>query len=75
MHEVRVKTFAESKKEKVFKESEHHFSICVKEPAERNMANKRVIELIAQEYGVLENQVRILTGHHRPNKLLLVSSD
>ena len=70
--EVRVKVISDAKKEKVFKESEHHFAISIKEPAERNMANKQVIEIVAPEYGVLTSQVRILTGHHRPNKLLLI---
>ena len=69
---VKVRVIAGAKKEKVFKESEHHFAISIKEPAERNMANRRVIEIVAREYGVLASQVRILTGHHRPNKLLLL---
>ncbi|MAG12622.1 hypothetical protein CL630_02295 [bacterium] len=54
------------------KESETVFRISVKEPAKRNLANKRIIELIAKYFKVSEGKVRIISGHHHPSKLLYI---
>jgi uncharacterized protein YggU (UPF0235/DUF167 family) len=69
---IRVKVFAGVKKE-LFKEiGENRFEIHVKEPAERNLANSRVIALVAEHFGVSFKSVRIVNGHHHPVKLLAV---
>ncbi len=47
----------DAKKEKIIKKSEDHFDISVKEPAEKNLANKRVIELV-RDYFKVYNPVR-----------------
>jgi len=52
--------------------SEDHFEISVKEKAERNMANSRVLELVALHFKVPKNKVRIINGHRHPRKLLVV---
>lgn len=67
---VKVRVYPNTKKEKITKLSEHQFEITVREPAERNLANVRVRELIALEYGVSVKIVRIVTGHHSPSKIL-----
>lgn len=67
---VKVRVYPDNKKEVVEKLSEGHYEIRVKEPAERNLANNRIRALIGREYGVSENQVRIVTGHHSPVKIL-----
>lgn len=53
-------------------ESKDHFVVSVKEKAERNMANTRVIELVAEHFKVPKSKVRIVNGHHHPSKLLVV---
>jgi uncharacterized protein YggU (UPF0235/DUF167 family) len=67
---VKVRVYPDNKKEVVEKLREGHYEIRVKEPAERNLANNRVRILIGREYGVDDNQVRIVTGHHSPVKIL-----
>lgn len=67
---VKVKTGA--RKENFQKINKDHFGISVKEKAERNMANARVLELIANHFNVPMNKVRIINGHRHPSKLLLV---
>jgi uncharacterized protein YggU (UPF0235/DUF167 family) len=52
--------------------SKDHFEISVKEKAERNMANARVLELVALHFKVPVNKVRIINGHKHPSKLLVV---
>lgn len=67
---VRVKT--EQKKEIVAEDAKGALSISVKEKAERNSANARVIKVIAERLGVPVKKVRIVSGHHSPSKLLLI---
>ena len=43
---IKVKVVTNAKRENILKKSEDHFEIHVKEPAERNLANKRIIELV-----------------------------
>lgn len=52
--------------------SPDHFEISVKEKAQRNMANTRVLELVAEYFKVPKNKVRIINGHKHPSKLLVV---
>ncbi len=69
---VRVHVVPGAKKERVVCTSKTEFQISVKEPAERNMANTRVLLLLAQELGVSTKQLRILTGHHSSSKIVSV---
>jgi uncharacterized protein YggU (UPF0235/DUF167 family) len=69
---VHVKVKAGVKKESLKKKSEDHFEISVKEKAERNMANTRVLELLALHFKIPVNKIRIVNGHHHPSKLLVV---
>ena len=69
---IHVKVTASAKKESFVQKSEDHFEISVKEKAERNMANTRVLELIASHFEVPIGKVRIINGHHHPSKLIIV---
>lgn len=69
---IKVRVKAQAKRESIKETKNKHFGILVMEPAERNMANKRVIELIANHYRVPFGKVRIVNGHHSPSKLLTV---
>lgn len=69
---VHVKVVAGTRQESFRKISEDHFEVSVKEKAERNMANARVLELVAEHFKVPLNKVRIVNGHHHPSKLLVV---
>lgn len=69
---IHVKVTAGAKKEIWKKKSEDHFEVSVKEKAERNQANARVIALVAEYFKVSVNKVRIVNGHHHPSKLLVV---
>jgi uncharacterized protein YggU (UPF0235/DUF167 family) len=68
---VRVRTGA--RKEKVVISSADHFEVSVREKPENNMANKRVISLIADQFHVPIKAVRIVKGHHQPSKILSIS--
>ncbi len=67
---VRVKTGA--KNETVRKVTDGIFEISVREKPEQNAANKRVLELIARELRIRASALRIVSGHHRPSKVLAI---
>lgn len=69
---VKVRAIAGFKKEEVILEKPNHFKIFVREKAERNMANRRILEIVAREYRTSPAKVRIVSGHHSPSKLLSV---
>jgi len=71
---IHVKVTAGAGKESLKQKSEDHFEISVREKAERNMANARVLELVAEHFKVPKNKVRIVNGHRSPSKLLVVES-
>jgi len=70
---IRVHVKPDSKKESVTRESETELYIAVKEKAERNMANKRVVTLLSGEYNVSTSDIRLVTGHHSPTKMFNIS--
>ena len=72
---IHVTVTADGKKEIFKKKSEDHFEITVKEKAERNMANARVLQIIAEHFNIPKNKVRIVNGHKHPSKLLVIEED
>ncbi len=69
---IHVKVTTEAKKELVKEKSSDHFEVSVREPAERNLANTRVIEVVALHFKIPKSHVRIINGHHSPTKLLSI---
>ena len=67
---VKVRVIAGAKKELVQEVSAWHFKISVREPAERNLANRRIVELVASHYKIAPKQARIISGHQSPSKIL-----
>ena len=67
---IKVKVITGAKKEKIIKKSEDSFDIFVKEKAERNLANRRILELLRDYFKVYNGSIRIVNGHHSPNKII-----
>jgi uncharacterized protein YggU (UPF0235/DUF167 family) len=72
---LHVLVTAGAKKETLKKKNEDHFEISVKEKAEHNLANTRVLELVAEYFKIPKNKVRIVNGHRHPSKLLVVEEN
>ena len=72
MQYIHVKVTAGARKESWKKKSEDHFEVSVCEKAERNLANARVLELLAGHLKVSANKIRIVNGHRHPSKLIAV---
>ena len=72
---IKVVVKAGMKKESFLEKGSAHFEISVKEKAERNIANARVLELLARHFRVPKNKIRIVNGHRHPHKLLVIEND
>lgn len=70
---VKVRVTPGARKETLVKEAKDTFTMSVKQPAERNLANERIRELIAAHYGVAKGKVRLVTGHRSGSKVLDVA--
>lgn len=69
---IKARVTAGAKQESLVQKSPDTLHISVREKAERNMANARVIGLIAAHFGIPRTKVRIINGHQSPSKLLSV---
>ena len=69
---IKVKTSA--KKESFEQINDDHFKVSVREPAERNLANTRILELVKNRFPDSQG-IKIVSGHHSPSKLLSVNTD
>jgi uncharacterized protein YggU (UPF0235/DUF167 family) len=69
---IRVHATPGARKERVMRERDTVFYIAVKEPAERNLANKRIREILASELDVSLSSVKLLTGHQSSSKMYSV---
>lgn len=72
---IKVEVTTGMKVQSVKRTGQDTFSISVHEKAERNMANKKVVELIRNEYGKSGVIVKIINGHHSPHKILSVETN
>jgi len=61
-----------AKKEKIERKKDDHFIVAVKEKAERNLANTRVLEVLSAFLGRPKNELRIVIGHQSRNKIISV---
>ncbi len=69
---IKVKVRAGAKAESFRQTRPDHFEISVRQKAERNMANERIIELIARHFHLSRGKIRLVNGHHSPSKMLSV---
>lgn len=70
---IKVKVQAGAKKEDIKKKNKDTYIISVRAQAERNLANKRVCEIVARVFNVSTKSVHIINGHQSPSKLLSIN--
>lgn len=69
---VKVKVFTSQKEDKITQIGENRYEIRTKAEAKNNMANKRVLEILASRLDISVEKFKIINGHHHPIKLILV---
>jgi uncharacterized protein YggU (UPF0235/DUF167 family) len=72
---IKVRVVPNAKREQIKRVNDQTFELTIKEPAERNLANNRIKELLANEYKIKVNQVRLVSGHHSGSKIFDVKID
>lgn len=67
---IKVKVITKAKREEIKRLSDDVLELRLRERAERNMANDRVLEIVREMYpGTV---VRMISGHHHPSKVLSI---
>jgi len=69
---IQVRVNPGAKHEEVKKIGLTRLEVSVREPAERNMANERVRELVAKEHDVPLKRVRLISGHTSQSKVFSI---
>lgn len=72
---IKVLAFPKAKKEEIKEVADNRFEVKVKEKAEKNHANQRIIEMLAEYFKVREKDVKIISGYHHPSKLISIKED
>ncbi len=67
---LKIKVVVDAKEEKIEKIESDSWRVWVKMPAENNLANNRVLEIVREEYP--NQSVRIVSGHHSPSKIISI---
>ncbi len=69
---ISVRVLAGAKEEKVELLANDRLKIVVKQPAKQNLANRRVLELVARHFALPAAKVRLISGHRSPSKIFSV---
>ena len=72
---IKVRVVPKAKREQIKRINDQTFELTVKEPAERNLANNRIKEMISEFSAVETKAVRLVSGHHSGSKILDVKMD
>ncbi len=67
---IRVDITPEAKANSLRRITSEKYEITVRNKAEHNFANKKMLELLADELKVPVTRLRIISGHHHPHKLI-----
>ena len=70
---IKVKVFPNSKKEEVIKKSADSFEVRVRAKAKNGLANKALIEHLANYFHVPSRKLRIIKGARERHKIIEIS--
>jgi len=72
---IKVKAHPLSKEDKVIKKDKDSFDVFVEAKPERNMANKRIIELLSDYFNLPQSKVKMIKGFKDCNKIFDIKYD
>lgn len=67
---IHVKVKTKQKNEYIKELKDNYFEISIREKAEKNMANNKILEILKKHF--LTTNIKIINGHKSPSKLILV---
>ena len=71
---IGVKVITRAKKEGIEKVSDGSYKIKVSLPPEKLRANKRVIELLSEEFDIKKKNIKIISGETSSKKIIEIFS-
>ncbi len=72
---IKVNLTPDAKKDFIRKAGPDKYSINVKDKPIRNLANKKMLAVLASELKVTPQQLKIIRGHRTPSKLISLQQD
>lgn len=69
---IKVRVIVEAKEDKIEEVAPNTFKVWTKMPAEQNLANKAIIDLVKNRFPEYNNDIRIVSGHHSPSKIISI---
>ncbi len=67
---IRIEVIPESRNDSVVAEETDRFVVAVRAKAEQGQANRRVLELLRQQFR--GKRIRLVSGHHSSHKIVSV---
>ncbi len=68
----KLRVYPSSKKLKISRKGENAFEIWTKEPAERGLANRAAINILAKELGKNPKKILLVKGASSPSKIVKI---
>jgi uncharacterized protein YggU (UPF0235/DUF167 family) len=69
---LKVRAHPGAKEEKVVERPDGSLEIWTRAPAERGLANRRILEIVRQRAGNPDGGARLVSGHTSPAKIVRV---
>ncbi len=68
----KLKVHPKSKRPKILAKSKDAYEIWIKEPAERGLANKAAIAILAKELNIPAKKIMLIKGAASPSKIVKI---
>lgn len=69
---IHIKALTNQKEERISERKAGYFDVSVREKPEQNQANRKIIQIVARYFKMEPEQVRMISGHHKPSKILSI---
>ncbi len=69
---ARMHVIPEAGRSHVEERARDSYVVSVREPAEQNLANRSALKLLARHLRISSAKIRIISGHHRPGKIVSI---
>ena len=70
-----IKAKPNAKEERVEKTADMNFTVYVKEPPVRGLANRAIIRALAGYFKIPQSEIRISSGHTSRNKVVEITKE
>jgi len=72
---IELKVITRAKKEAIQRLSEGNYRIKISLPPEKGKANKRIIQLFSEEFGIKKSNIRIVSGQTSNRKIVEINEN